>query len=178
MKRLVLALAAWLTSIECMAQMECTAQFGDPRVDLGAIRRPLGARALDPVRLPVRTATLIVSCSREAVMTLAFSAREAAPVFALGHGGHLQVRISETLLDGRTVQLHALHGAAASGARPLAVDRVKPGDVVQPAVEGAAAGGTVLQLRLELAAVLMPGQWRINDLHDLEAVLRVQVSAL
>lgn len=159
-----------------MAQLECTALFGDSTVDLGAIRRPLEAPALDPIRLPVRTTMLTVTCAREAVMTLAFSGREAAQGFALGNGGHLQVRISEALLDGRNVQLRALHGAA-SGATAHAVDTIKPGDVVRPAVEGIAAGGSVLQLRFELAAVLMPGQWRVYDLHDLEEVLRVQVSA-
>lgn len=174
----MLALAGLLTSVECMAQLECNALFSDSRVDLGAIRRPLEALALDPIRLPVRTAMLRVTCPREAVMTLAFSGREAPQGFALGNGGHVHVRIGEALLDGRPVQLRALHGAAASGATPLAVDTVRPGDVLQPTVEGAATGGSVLQLRFELATVLMPGQFRINDLHDLESAVWVQVSAL
>jgi hypothetical protein len=172
----VLALAGVLASMDCFAQPQCTAVFGDSRVDLGELRRPHAALAREPLRMPVRSETLTVTCPRDAVMTLVFSAREAAQEFAFGNGGHLQVRISEALLDGRKVQLRLLNRAGASGTPSFALDTVKPGDIVQPAVSGTSASGSMLQLQFELAAVVQPVQWRANDLHELEAALRVRVS--
>jgi hypothetical protein len=170
------ALAGGLASMDCFAQLQCTAVFGDSRVDLGEIRRPNAAQFQEPLRIPVRTETLTVTCPRDAIMTVAFSGRDAAEEFVFGKGGHLQVRISEALLDGRQVRMRRMSVAETSAVPVLSLDTVKPGDAVQPIVLGAPASGSMLQLRLELAAVVQPAQWRINDLHELEAALRVQVS--
>lgn len=176
MRAVILALASLLASNPSWAQLDCTALFGTAELDLGALRRPPGMSPHEPVRVPVPTQTLTVSCPRDAFMTLAFSASHGTQGFAFGSSGHLEVRIQEALLDGRTVQLRGLPGAE-TGMPGRMVDRAKPGDRVQPVRDGALAGGMILQLRLEVFAVLMPSQFSIHDLHDLIASLRVQVTA-
>nr|WP_319526827.1 hypothetical protein [Pseudomonas laurentiana] len=160
-----------------MAQ-KCTIRLSESNMNFGRIIAP-GSNARQPTghlhTLGSRSIGLSASCPTAATPMLVLRGETYADHFKFAQSGHVRVRLSNAMLDGRRVDLaRADSDAAAPDSYASSIEAV-PGDSVIPMSEGAPALGSVLSLQVEIRPLVPITELRTRDTKTLEAHLAFQV---
>ncbi|MGV8889719.1 MAG: hypothetical protein ACOH2P_17110 [Pseudomonas sp.] len=162
---------------QALAQ-DCQINLSESNMDFGRVIPPGSNDTLNAGNIHAlgnRIISLNASCPKASKLMLVLRGETHGEQFKFAQTGQVRVRLSNALLDGRSVDLAQTKSVgAAPSAYGQSIEAV-PGDMVIPVSGGQPAVGLVLSVQIEIRPLVPVSELRTRDAKTLEANLSFQV---